>query len=68
LSIKRDRKIKSNNYFLSKNGNLKEAAQNLYSTLRRIKKDKYKSIAVGKIPCKGLGKAINDRLKRAAKF
>ena len=68
LSIKRDRKIKSNNYFLSKNGNLKEAAQNLYSTLRRIKKDKYKSIAVGKIPYKGLGKAINDRLKRAAKF
>ena len=40
LSIKRDRKIKSNNYFLSKNGNLKEAAQNLYITLRRIKKDK----------------------------
>jgi len=68
LSIKRDRKIKSNNYFLSKNGNLKEAAQNLYSTLRRIKKDNYKSIAVGKIPYKGLGKAINDRLKRAAKF
>jgi len=68
LSIKRDRKIKLNNYFLSKNGNLKEAAQNLYSTLRRIKKDNYKSIAVGKIPYKGLGKAINDRLKRAAKF
>ena len=68
LSIKKDKKIKSNNYFLSKNGSLKEAAKNLYSTLRKIKKDNYKSIAVGKIPYKGLGKAINDRLKRAAKF
>ena len=53
---------------MSKNGNLKEAAQNLYSTLRRIKKDNYKSIAVGKIPNKGLGKTINDRLKRASRF
>ncbi len=63
--------MKQNNpnfYFLSKNGNLKEAAKNLYSTLRKIKKNKYKSIAVSKIPNKGLGKAINDRLKRASKF
>ena len=59
---------KSNYYFLSRKGNLKEAAKNLYSTLRKIKKDKYVSIAVGKIPNKSLGKAINDRLKRASKF
>ena len=32
------------------------------------KKDKYKSIAVAKIPYQGLGKAINDRLMRASKF
>ena len=57
-----------NSYFLSKSGNLKEAAKNLYSTLRKIKKDKYKSIAVSKIPNKGLGKTINDRLKRASRF
>ena len=57
-----------NYYFLSKKGNLKEAAKNLYSTLRKIKKNKYKSIAVGKIPDKGLGKSINDRLIRASKF
>ena len=68
LSIKKLKKNKPNFYFLSKNGNLKEAAKNLYSTLRKIKKDKYKSIAVSKIPDKGLGKTINDRLKRASKF
>ena len=55
-------------FFLSKKGNLKEAAKNLYSTLRKIKKNKYKSIAVSKIPNKGLGKTINDRLLRASKF
>ena len=68
LSIKKIRPTKPNFYFLSKNGNLKEAAKNLYSTLRKIKKDKFKSIAIGKIPNKGLGKTINDRLKRASKF
>ena len=68
LSIKKMKQNKPNSYFLSKNGNLKEAAKNLYSTLRKIKKDKYKSIAVSKIPNKGLGKTINDRLKRASRF
>ena len=68
LSIKKIKQKEPNFYFLSKNGNLNEAAKNLYSTLRKIKKDKYKSIAVGKIPNKGLGKTINDRLKRASKF
>jgi L-threonylcarbamoyladenylate synthase len=68
LSIKKIKQNKPNFYFLSKNGNLKEAAKNLYSTLRKIKKKKYKSIAVSKIPNKGLGKTINDRLKRASKF
>ena len=32
-----------------------------------IKKKKYKKIAVEKIPNKGLGQAINDRLIRASK-
>ena len=68
LSINRKKITKSNYYFLSKNGNLKEAARNLYSVLRKIKKNKYKSIAIGKIPNKGLGKTINDRLMRASKF
>jgi len=68
LTIKKIRQNKPNFYYLSKNGNLKEAAKNLYSTLRKIKKANYKSIAVSKIPNQGLGKTINDRLKRASKF
>ena len=37
-------------------------------TLRKIKRSDYKSIAVSKVPNFGLGKTINDRLKRASKF
>jgi len=68
LSIKELKSKRPNFYFLSKSGDLKEAAKNLYSILRKIKKKKYESIAVGKIPDRGLGKTINDRLKRASKF
>ena len=68
LLIKKSKINKTNYYFLSKKGNLKEAAKNLYAILRKIKKDNYKSIAVGKIPNKGIGKTINDRLLRASKF
>ncbi len=68
LFIRKKKINKPNYYFLSKKGNLREAAKNLYSTLRKIKKSKYKSIAVCKIPNKGLGRTINDRLLRASKF
>jgi L-threonylcarbamoyladenylate synthase len=55
------------NYFnLSQRSDLKEAASNLYKTLRRIKKLKFRKICVVKIPNTGPGVAINDRLKRAA--
>ncbi len=57
-----------NYYYLSKTNNLKQAAKNLYSTLRKIKNDGYKIIAVEKIPNVGIGKTINDRLKRASKY
>ena len=68
LLIKKKKKAQPNHYYLTKTNNLKEAAKNLYSILRKIKKNKYKSIAVAKIPNKGLGKTINDRLIRASKF
>ena len=62
------RKISDKNfYYLSKSKNLKEAAKNLYKTLRMIKNKNFKSIAVEKIPNKSFGEAINDRLIRAAK-
>ena len=68
LLIKKRKIKKPNYYFLSKKGDLKEAVKNLYTILRKIKKDNYKSIAVDKIPNKGIGKTINDRLLRASKF
>jgi L-threonylcarbamoyladenylate synthase len=59
-------KNKTNYFNLSKKSDLKEAASNLYKTLRKIKKQGFKKIYVVKIPNLGAGIAINDRLKRAA--
>ena len=66
--IKKRKSSGKNFYYLSKTKNLKEAAKNLYKTLRMIKNKKFKSIAVEKIPNVGFGEAINDRLRRASKF
>ena len=66
--IKKRKTSAKNFYYLSKKKNLREAAKKLYETLRMIKKDNFKSIAVEKIPNIGLGEAINDRLIRASKF
>ena len=60
-------KSQKNIFNLSQNSDLKEAAANLYKTLRKIKKKNFKKINIVKIPNKGPGIAINDRLKRAAK-
>ena len=63
------RKTNFKNYFyLSKKNDLQESAKNLYTILRKIKKDGYKMIAVEKIKNKGIGKTINDRLNRASKY
>ena len=59
-------KHRKNFYNLSRTSNLKEAASKLYETFRKIKKNRYKKIYVVKIPNKGIGIAINDRLKRAS--
>ena len=59
-------KLAKNNFNLSKNGSLKEAANNLYKIMRKIKKRNFKSIAIAQIPNIGLGRAINDRLIKAS--
>ena len=59
-------KKKENHFNLSKNGSLKEAANNLYKVMIKIKKKKYLSIAITKIPNLGIGRAINDRLSKAS--
>ena len=55
-------------FYLSKKGNLNEAAKNLYSILRKVKNKGYKSIAIEKIMNHGIGRSINDRLNRASNF
>ena len=66
--VKKRKSTMKNYYYLSKNNNLQQSAKNLYSLLRKIKKDGYKMIAVEKIQNKGIGKTINDRLNRASKY
>ena len=66
--IKKRKITKKNYYYLSKKNNLNQSAKNLYSLLRRIKKDGYKMIAVERIPNIGIGRTINDRLKRASRY
>lgn len=53
---------------LSPSGDLREAAANLFRLLREADRSKPSGIAVSPIPAKGLGEAINDRLRRAAGF
>ncbi len=52
--------------WLSRSGDLTEAAANLFAMLRRLDRPSFTGIAVMPIPDEGLGRAINDRLRRAA--
>jgi L-threonylcarbamoyladenylate synthase len=52
--------------WLSRSGDLAEAAANLFAMLRRLDRPSFSGIAVMPIPEHGLGRAINDRLRRAA--
>ena len=59
-------KFKKNYFNLSQKGNLNEAANNLYKTMRKIKNKNFKSMSICKIPDIDIGKAINERLKKAS--
>ena len=52
---------------LSRGGDLKEAAANLFDMMHQLDKPEYTGIAVMEIPDTGLGRTINDRLRRASK-
>jgi L-threonylcarbamoyladenylate synthase len=52
--------------WLSRKGDLAEAAINLFAALRALDRPDFSAIAVVPIPAHGLGLAINDRLRRAA--
>ncbi|WP_017733489.1 L-threonylcarbamoyladenylate synthase [Nafulsella turpanensis] len=51
---------------LSPSGDLNEAAQNLFKALRELDKMPVRRILAERVPDYGLGRAINDRLSRAA--
>ncbi len=57
----------SNVKLLSVQGDLREAAANLFSLLHEMEKENLDLILVEKIEEKGLGRAIMDRLKKAVK-
>jgi L-threonylcarbamoyladenylate synthase len=52
--------------WLSKSGDVDEAAANLFSMLRALDRPEFTAIAVMPIPERGLGRAVNNRLRRAA--
>ena len=52
--------------WLSRSGDLREAAANLFAALRDLDRPEFSGIAVMPIPAQGLGLAVNDRLRRAA--
>jgi L-threonylcarbamoyladenylate synthase len=56
----------SNQVVLSELGNLEEAAKNLFAALRELDKKNIDLILAEVVPEIGLGKAINDRLRRAS--
>ncbi|MCG8442292.1 MAG: hypothetical protein MI723_10835, partial [Caulobacterales bacterium] len=52
---------------LSPRSDLGEAAQRLFAYLRALDEAGYARVAVAPIPGEGLGEALNDRLRRAAR-
>jgi len=52
---------------LSQKGDLNDAARNLYAAMHRLDHLNLDIIIAEKLPEEGLGKSINDRLKRAVK-
>ena len=65
-NIMPDKKFNGIALNLSYNGNLKEAASNLFKMLRFLDKTDTQEIVVAPIPNKDVGFAINDKLKRAS--
>jgi L-threonylcarbamoyladenylate synthase len=52
---------------LSQRGDLSEAAVNLFAAMRRLDARGLDVIVARLVPESGLGRAINDRLRRAAR-
>ena len=55
----------SNMIILSKSGDLKEAAANLYDAIIEMDKREFTALFIERLPDFGLGKTMNDRLNRS---
>ncbi|RME71333.1 MAG: hypothetical protein D6781_04455, partial [Verrucomicrobia bacterium] len=58
--------LKGNIFWLSEDGDLAEAARNLFALMRRLDTLGFDRIDFEPVPATGLGLAITDRLRRAA--
>ena len=69
LSLEKKSRLDSQIYqeVLSPSGNIEEAAKNFYAALHRLDHMNLDLIVTSFFPDKGIGKTINDRLKRAVK-
>ena len=56
----------ANQILLSPKGDIREAAKNLFSAMRQLDASDVEVIVAVKFPESGIGRAINDRLKRAS--
>jgi L-threonylcarbamoyladenylate synthase len=65
LSFKDDYKT-AHQVILSPTGDLTEAAKNLFDALRRLDKMPVDLIIAELVPEEGIGRAVNDRLRRAS--
>lgn len=61
-----DKTLPCKNKFLSEIGDINEAAQKVFSELRIWDQSSYSRIYFQRFPNTGIGKAVNDRLERAA--
>ena len=56
----------TNLFWLSEAGDLSEIAHNLFELIQRLDQQGFQILEIEQAPEQGLGKAINDRLRRAA--
>ncbi len=66
LSFQKTQQTANHQEVLSPTGDLQEAARNLFAALRRLDALNPSMILTELVPDEGLGRAINDRLRRAA--
>ncbi len=58
--------IDQHDYWFSEDGDLQMIAHNMFALIQRLDQLNYTRINIAKAPHSGIGKAINDRLSRAA--